>query len=1514
MFKQIARFFLLFVCFYAFKGFSQITVSPTVGCVPLVGVSYSGPPGATGITWNFGDGVTSNQANPTHNYTGTGTFVVTFNATVGGSPVTYTAQVKVFPKPTANFSFVQAASGCAPKTATFTNLSTGGGGSAITGVQWSFGDGGALNIPPGSTATCNYVYTTPGSFTPQVTVTDANGCSNFFSLGTIKVSAPPTVIISSNPSPPTSCQVPFTATFSGSNCVTGSPIGGALTYSWNLGNSQTSTQQTPPSVTYTAQGNYNVVLTVTDNNNCSNSATVPVTVSQPSVNAVIPGTVCIGTPLYITDNSNVPITFWNMGDGASYPVITSPGSQTVHIYNTPGVYTISVSATSGTCAAVYTKTILVQQVVANFTFTPPSFTCSPTMTASYINQSSSNAVSFTWSATNYNGGSLSTSTLTNPTFTLVQGSLNPYTIYNTFGSVVTLTAQSAFGCSAVATATVYDSIRRPTAWFNKDKKEGCAPLVVKFRDSSFTNTTIYPITSYTWCNGATPPTYSVGVVPPPIVNPTFTYNTPGTYTPYLIIQTATGCIDTSFVDTITVVNPPTVSFNFSPTTVCWNQPVQIINTSPITTPAIQHWHVDSDNGFFSGCVNDPNPQWNFTHTGIHTFTLSGYLNSCKSSNTSTASVTVKGPIVRGRYETNCGVGTRKSVIFYSHLQDAQSATLNFGDGTPVHNITGTPGASASDIFTHVYAASGNYTATLTGFNATTGCSPNTFTMLVTVRDAVANFTMPAVSCASLAQTFNASSSIDVAIGCKRGYVWYFDNLPPRDTVSPNINWVFTTPGTHTVMLMVKDANSCGDTTKKTFRVSKASPTFSFSSNPICASNQTVNIFNTTSQTPDPITGYQWDFGDGSQSTTTASPFAHSYTATAPSQNYTITLIATNSIGCTDTIKQVLQVNNPIASLNASQYNICSGNTVTLTAPPGNVTYTFNTGVGSPVVLTTNTIAVSYTSSSQSSYTASVTVQDAGGCKNTSPLTTINVQSYPNASFSFISPNSTSTNNICAGSPVTFIDQSSPNPPTLNYNWNLGTGAAVINSGTVVNTYTAVGQVPISLTVSTSFGCTDTTIRILKIFGAKANLNLDKQVVCLGGAINFNVKDTSTVLAWVWDFGDGTTSPTITANPPPSSVMPHTYNFYPMPTGNTTVSLVYYSSQYACKYSATIPVQVVKIDADFDRNSEINKTDSVHCINIPDAFSNTTSGSSGFTFSWLFGDGGTSSIQNPTYTYPNSGVYQVTLTVTDPVNNCKGFAVRNMTINPLPNVAINSNDSVCQNAPFVLTGNTSPNVTTYSWSPSTGLGSPNSQTTTATTTLSPVQYSLAVTDVNGCQNATTKTIYVQLPPPNINWDTTVIIGQVTPLNGYGGINFNYSWTPTTDLNCGNCPYPISTSTNNITYSLTIEDGLGCFKTTNTFTIYVEPKATVDVPTAFTPNGDGTNDIINVAGWGIKKLNYFRVFNRWGQLLFESNDIKVGWDGLFNGVPQNMETYVYQVSVDTFVDKEALLKTGTFKLIR
>src|SRR4051812_40272507 len=144
MIKRIKRlFFLALFTLFAFNAFTQISCTPTAGCVPLTGVAFTGAAGASGILWNFGDGVFANINNPLHTYAAVGTYTVTYSATVSGSPVTYTLLVKVFGKPTPNFSYTIPASHCAPMPVPFTDLSSGT--SPITSWQWSYGDGGVGN-------------------------------------------------------------------------------------------------------------------------------------------------------------------------------------------------------------------------------------------------------------------------------------------------------------------------------------------------------------------------------------------------------------------------------------------------------------------------------------------------------------------------------------------------------------------------------------------------------------------------------------------------------------------------------------------------------------------------------------------------------------------------------------------------------------------------------------------------------------------------------------------------------------------------------------------------------------------------------------------------------------------------------------------------------------------------------------------------------------------------------------------------------------------------------------------------------------------------------------------------------------------------------------------------------------------------------------------------------------------------------------------------------------------------
>ncbi|UTW61122.1 gliding motility-associated C-terminal domain-containing protein [bacterium SCSIO 12741] len=144
-------------------------------------------------------------------------------------------------------------------------------------------------------------------------------------------------------------------------------------------------------------------------------------------------------------------------------------------------------------------------------------------------------------------------------------------------------------------------------------------------------------------------------------------------------------------------------------------------------------------------------------------------------------------------------------------------------------------------------------------------------------------------------------------------------------------------------------------------------------------------------------------------------------------------------------------------------------------------------------------------------------------------------------------------------------------------------------------------------------------------------------------------------------------------------------------------------------------------------------------------------------------------------------------------------------------------------------------------------------------------------------------------------------------------YTWSWTPSTGLSCADCAEPIAQPLRTTEYTLTIKDSLGCFEAIQVVKVEVEVKYSVDVPEAFTPNGDGVNDVIFPAGWGIKDIISFKVFNRWGEMVFESSPDQLGWDGYYKGELQNMETYIYVIEVRTY-DEEVSIEEGYFSLIR
>ncbi|MBA3899588.1 MAG: gliding motility-associated C-terminal domain-containing protein [Bacteroidetes bacterium] len=166
-----------------------------------------------------------------------------------------------------------------------------------------------------------------------------------------------------------------------------------------------------------------------------------------------------------------------------------------------------------------------------------------------------------------------------------------------------------------------------------------------------------------------------------------------------------------------------------------------------------------------------------------------------------------------------------------------------------------------------------------------------------------------------------------------------------------------------------------------------------------------------------------------------------------------------------------------------------------------------------------------------------------------------------------------------------------------------------------------------------------------------------------------------------------------------------------------------------------------------------------------------------------------------------------------------------------------------------------------------------------------------------------------PSVNISNDTTILLGTFTPLQATGGIS--YSWHPPTGLSCTNCPNPIAAPEQTTLYYVTSTGENGC-KTMDSVMVIVDIDLHIYIPNIFSPNGDGQNDVLYVRGKGIKNLQFF-IYNRWGEMVFESRDLNYGWDGTFRGQLLAPGVFVYSI-VAILETGQRVVKNGDVTLIK
>jgi gliding motility-associated-like protein len=1551
------------------------TASPVTGCAPLA-VSFTDQSTGAPTTWQWdlGNGTQSTQQNPTTTYFNPGTYTVTLTVSnaSGSNTITRTQYITVNDKPSVNF-IASDSTGCFPLRVNFTDLSLAGSGT-ITNWDWDFGDG------TGSTAQNPLkVYTAVGNYTVTLKVTNSGGCVKVISKPLyIRVSTGVSVNFANTA--PQLCHPPETISFT--NLSTGP---GTLTHSWLFGDGGSSAL-TNPSHTYTTGGSFTVTLITQSSLGCIDTTIrlFAVTIKDVASSFTGPDSVCVNTPASFTNTSN-PVSagsLWDFGDAT-----TSTQTNPVKTWTVAGIYPVQLINNYGTCADTITKPVRVLGLpVVNFTV-PDSVDCDAPFTVNFQDLS---AVGTAWA---WNFGDGGTSTQQNPVHT--------YTANGQY--TVSLVVTNASGCRDSISKTQYIKIIKPTVAINGAPVEGCVPFT--FSPTPNVNA-IDGVASYFWDfgDGATSN----------LQNPTHIYSTQGTYTIKLFITTSDGCTDSAIVvNGVRVGTLPTADFTAAPLSQCVGQPIQFTDLS---APA-DRWLWDFGNG--TGSSTAQNPIYAYPDTGIYTVRLTAWNNGCSATVTKTNYITALPPVARFNPTFNCN--NKRQVVFTDASVLPQTWLWDFGDGT----------TSTLQNPVHVYAAFGTYNVSLT---VTNGSCSNTIVTPVTLINELAGFNVADDTvCKNQQVVFAVAPAVNQANIVS--YFWDFGDGTTQMGGTP-IGHFYTAAGLYSVKLVLTDTRGCRDSITRPNIVRVWGPTSNFTPAPLAGcKGLTVNF--TEASTTDgthPITTWAWTYGDGQSQTLSSGPFSHTYNTAG---SFTASLKVTDTYGCTDSSAFAAQifVTDPKALLTTPDTLTCAGANVTFTNTSTGAGLTYNWTFGDGTTSTATNPVKTY--AADGDYTVRLLVTDVNGCTdslrlnnyikvrtslasftvndsisscapfevvftNTSVNTVSQVWSFgdgststqPNPSYYYSSPGTyivklvttgpggctdsafktiilypstaTLTYTPLAGcSPLTVTFRvSTPGPVT--YLWDLNDGSTITTTdSSLVYNYLLPGDFVPKVILQDQTGCLIpvTGIDTIKVTRSDVKFGVNDSVFCDRATVIFSDSTTSngTIAGYLWTFGDGGTS--ALQNPT------HTYTG----PGLYTITLIVRTTN-GCEDTLVKPA-FIKIAASpqIDIGGAITACEPATLsftglLLVPDT--------SALAWNWSFGNGNTSTLQNPpAQQYDTAGNYPLQLVVINSTG-CADTATRTITINPLPATNAGSDTILCFGTPlqlqatgastytwqpaatlsctncpnpvsgttvsqlYYVTGftpfgcsttdsvfvrvkypfpltvtpltdsicagqqvriNASP-AENYSWSPAAGLSSTSIANPVATPAVSTV-YKLLAFDSVGCFRDSAFVNITVFPYPTVNAGPNLIISagaQVILNPAYSADIVSWAWTPSSGLSCTGCPAPSASPQNTTSYTISVVNNGGCAASDQVTVIVTCSNENVFIPNTFSPNNDGANDVFYPRGRGLFKVQSMRIFNRWGEMVFEktnfaANDASAGWNGNYRGIRANEDVYTYIIEI-------------------
>ena len=789
--------------------------------------------------------------------------------------------------------------------------------------------------------------------------------------------------------------------------------------------------------------------------------------------------------------------------------------------------------------------------------------------------------------------------------------------------------------------------------------------------------------------------------------------------------------------------------------------------------------------------------------------------------------------------------------------------------------------------THIYADTGTYLVLLiTAYP--NGCEvrlDSSSYMLHVFGNAIANFSAPSV-CLGNSMPFTDMSA---AINGGNLSVWSWDFGDGSSSAFQNTVHTYAVCDTFSVKLIVASNDGCKDSITKPVIVN-CLPTANFGAAPVCKNQPTVFADSSIGS----IASWNWNFGDNSAVSSSSNP---SYTYANPG-TYNVTLTVTSVFGCSDSItKQVQVYYNPTAGFTFS--NVCFGDTMHL----------INTSIADSSTSITDYLWVFGDGSSTSilenpnhyypasgTYTVILVITTIDGCSNavTVPVKTFDA---PTSLFTF--------SNTCLSDSALFTNTS--NNPVMgtiaHWSWDFGDGSVL---DTVMfnpsHLYPSAGNYQVTLiTHSSNLGCPDTLHNSITVF-PMPEADFSFADICLNETMSFydsTIVSSGSITDWSWDFGDSSTNSTI-QNPTHIYLIPGTYTVSLLVTTNNTCE------NLKSKNAVVHPLPYVHFTASNVCDGSSVLFNDLSTILITDTIQ---------SWLWNFGDGSQfNSNQNTSHLYPDKGSYSVQLLVVSKFG-CRDSISKTSIVNPNPEVYFAANDTVgCE--PLCINFQNLSNIAAganaeFLWNCGDGSALSNSQDLLHCYTNDSVylpnyfNVTLTVTSDSGCVSILSKNNYITVYPKpiagfSVQPQTAPITNPVISTSELSsGANFwNWNFGDQDSTSAINPSPHTYADTGKYIITLINSTQYNCTDTAYQ-TVIIEPDFLFYIPNAFTPDGDGINDGFSGKGIFISKYE-MRIFDRWGNMIFFSDDINKPWDGKAN---QGTETaqkdvYIYSFKITDF----------------